>query len=133
MISYDFFKTKLKDIAPSGYWNYSPPNFLLTQEHYQLLKNLSDDLIMKSDKGNRIVLVNKDDFLSKMHEILTDTTKFKLLSSNLFKHTINQENQLWSLLHNLKKDVISKETYEHLASSGSQPGIMYSLPKIHKD
>ena len=79
---------------------------MLTREDYQLLENLRDDhniIIMKSDKGNRIVLVNKDNYLSKMHEILADTTKFKPLSSDLFKHTINQENQLRSFLPNLKK------------------------------
>ena len=43
---------------------------------------------MKSDKSNGIVVVNKDDYLSKMHEILADTTKFKPLSSDLFKHDI---------------------------------------------
>ena len=68
-----------------------------------------------------------------MHDILPDTTKFKQLSSDLFKHTTNQENQLRSFLRNLMKDnVISKETYEHLAPSSSQPDIMYGLPKVHK-
>ena len=80
---------------------------------------------MKSDKGNGIVVVNKGDCLYKMHGIFADTTKFKPLSSDPFKYTINQKNQLRSFLRNLKKDnVISKETYEQLAPSGSQPGIM---------
>ena len=53
-----FSKTKLKDIALPSYQNYSPPNFLLIREDYQLLKNLRDDrriVIMKSDKGNGMV------------------------------------------------------------------------------
>ena len=39
----DSFRTKLKDIALSGYQNYSPSNFLLTREDYQLLKDLRDN------------------------------------------------------------------------------------------
>ena len=37
-----FFKSRLKDIALSGYNNFSPPNFLLTQNDYKILKGLKD-------------------------------------------------------------------------------------------
>ena len=87
----DHVKTKLKDIALSGYKNFSPPNFLLTREDYQILKGLKDDKtihITKPDKGNGVVLINK------MLDILADASKFRPLQSAPLKTTIKREKDL---------------------------------------
>ncbi len=134
--SEDHVKTRLKDIALSGYRNYSPPNFLLTQDDYRLLKNLRDDKsihIMKPDKGNGVVIVNRKDYTDKMDQILKDATKFEKLTSDPFKETLKREKQVRKTLLDLKKqNVIDDFTYERLAPTGSKPGILYGLPKVHK-
>ena len=47
-----------------------------------LSKN-NDLIIQKSDKGNSIVLINKNDYLDKMYNILSDSKKF--VKSSLVK------------------------------------------------
>ena len=71
----EFFKTSLKDIALSGYKNFSPPNFLLARDDYKILKGLKDDtgvVLVKPDKGNGIVFLNKADHCFKMDAILRE-------------------------------------------------------------
>ena len=86
--SEDHIKTRLKDIALSSYRNYSPPNFLLTRDDYAILKSLKDDStihIMKPDKGNGVVIINKTEYVEKMEEILNDSSKFTKLSLDRWK------------------------------------------------
>ena len=88
---------------------------------------------MKPDKGNGIVIVDRDDYLSKMNDILSDASKFTRLSSDPLKETLKREKHLRSFLLKLKKDnIITAEIYEQLAPTGSRPGILYGLPKVHK-
>ena len=60
---------KLKNSAPLN----------LTKEEFTLLKSLSkkDSLItQKSDKKNSNAIIDKDDYLQKMRNILSDSSKF---------------------------------------------------------
>ena len=52
---------------------------------------------MKPDKGNGVVILNKDDYNSKMNEILSDTSKFQLLKGDPVKVTLQRESQVKSL------------------------------------
>ena len=92
-----FFKTRLKDIVISRYKN-SPPNFLPKQD-YKILKGLKDDhgiVLIKPDKGNSIVILDKAD------TILSDTLRV----------TIHWEIKLCTFLHSLKNEnIISDELY----------------------
>ena len=48
-------------------------------ENHSSLKSLSRNdslIIQKSDKGNSIAIINKDDYLQKMRNILSDSSKF---------------------------------------------------------
>ncbi len=66
-------KTKIKDIMLSGFRSYSRPNFLYTQDDINTLNNLKNDnniIITKPDKGNGIVILNKDNYNRKMDKIL---------------------------------------------------------------
>ncbi|XP_046860954.1 uncharacterized protein LOC124454192 [Xenia sp. Carnegie-2017] len=132
----DSIKCKLKDIAHSGFRSYSPPPFLYSQEDLNILNNLKNDrtiLITKPDKGNGIVILNKDDYTKKMDTLLSDTTKFQPLNGDPVKVTLQRENQVKSLLKKLKDaKSIGQETYKELYPTGSRIGILYGLPKIHK-
>ena len=56
------------------------------------------------DKGNGVVILNKHDYNKKMDEILSDTSKFEPLKDDAIKLTLKRENQVKTLLKNLKAD-----------------------------
>ena len=79
-----------------------------------------------------MVILNRDDYYSKMETILNDTSKFKLLEQDPIQITFKRENKDRRFLSKLKADnVISDELYK-LAPTGSRCGILYGLPKVHK-
>ena len=129
-------KAKLKDIAYSGFRSYSRPNALYSQEELNILKDLRNDsniVIMKPDKGNGVVTLDKHDYNKKMDEILSDTSKFELLNDDAIKITLKRENQVKALLKKLKaNNCINERTYNELYPTGTRIGILYGLPKIHK-
>ena len=57
------------------------------------LKN-KDLIILKSDKGNSVVIVDRQDWIKKMNNILSDEKKFtirNLKDDTLFNFAVNQE------------------------------------------
>ena len=110
-------KAKLKDIVYSGFRSYSRPNAFYSQDELNILKDLRNDssiIIMKPDKGNGVVILNKHDYNKKMDEILSDTSKFEPLKDDAIKLTLKRENQVKSLLKKLKADnCIDEITYNN--------------------
>ena len=47
---------------------------------------------MKPDKGNGVVILDKDEYHKKMDEILADSSKFKLLGDDAVKLTLKRRN-----------------------------------------
>ena len=102
------------------------------KQRNDLLKNKTI-LSLKPDKGNTDVLLNKIDYQQKMMTIINDTTKFKILNEDLLTILMKQEDKINRLLSKMKENKeISPEEYKELYVTGSQPGILYGLPKIHK-
>ena len=90
---------KIKDIALSGHRSYNRPNFLYTQHEIDCLNDLKDDTtitIMKPDKGNGIVILNKEDNDKKIDDILSDIIKFELLYEDPIKITLQREGKVKS-------------------------------------
>ena len=84
--------------AYSGFRSYNRPNALYTQEELNILKDLRNDSnIMKPDKGNGVVILDKHDYDKKMDEVLSDMSKFELLNENTIKITLKRENQVKTL------------------------------------
>ena len=68
-----------------------------------------------------------------MDEILSDNSKFVRLNQDRVKLTLQRENQVKTLLKNLKASKsIDQRTYDELYPTGSRIGILYGLPKVHK-
>ncbi len=100
------------------------------------LKSLKSDpsiVIMKPDKGRGVVVMDKASYVDKVKVILSDTTKFVQVLVDPFNHILKLEDKLNRLLRNLKDTVISTEIYNYLYASGSIPGTLYGLPKVHKE
>ena len=136
----DFVKTKTKEAALSSYRSYNnnvPQN--LSKEELTALQNLSkniDLIIQKSDKGNSVVIVQRQDYLGKMNDILSDEKKFSKVSlkdDTLLNFSINQVKHADNFF---KKFVESKrmteKTRKSLKPVGTRPGIMYGSCKVHK-
>ena len=68
----------------------------------KIIKHLGKTLvIMKPDKGNGIVLLNKEDYTNSMENLFSNKTKFKELVSD---PTISRLSSLQSYLQKLKNN-----------------------------
>ena len=68
-----------------------------------------------------------------MLNIITDTSKFSFVDESIAKFNLKIEDKINRFLLNIKKlNIISSDIYDKLRASGSSPGILYGLPKIHK-
>ena len=138
----DFVKTKLKDIALSSYkeHNASPDKFSnLTKEESDCLKHLASKrnlVIHKSDKGNAVVILNREDYVGRVKDLLADTSKFKVANIKEgaeLRYMINVRKAYRKVIDPLlKKGKISQQTYWKLDPIGCKPGVLYGLSKIHK-
>ena len=97
------------------------------------LKQNSDILITRPDKGTGIVILNCTDYITKMITILDNTTKFLKIGDLSFDDTQKLEIKLQKqYLELFKKKFISRKVYELICPIGLQRLRMYGLPKIHK-
>ena len=133
-------KAKLQDVALSALYTYHSDRIKsnIVSSDMKLLKSLACDediVILKPDKGNGIVILNRVDYINKIRDILTQDGKFvKIDNEKPFDAMVRLEGKLISLLKKLKSTgSITIETYKDLYPSGSRPGILYGLPKVHKD
>ena len=74
--------------------------------------------------------MDRNVYIRRIFVIIKDRTKFKELSTD---PTIIRKCQLQRFLRSMKnKNIFTKETYEKIYSSGSEPAFIYGTPKIHK-
>ncbi|XP_069976156.1 uncharacterized protein [Penaeus vannamei] len=96
--------------------------------------NLKSDehiVVTKPDKGRGILFLNRTDYLDKISSILSDSSKFKVLNVDLATHLLKLEDKLNRIVRPLKT-ILDEATYQSILASGSRPGFMYGLPKVHK-
>ena len=87
----------------------------------------------RPDKCNGVVILNKTDYIAKMENILSDPTKFVRIIDDSFTITLKLEDRINRFLSKLKSlGTITEETYKNLFVTGSAPGIIYGLTRIHK-
>ena len=124
-------KTKISNLAHSYVNSYKPTLHALKK--HPILKRLAnnkDIVILRPDKGSGTVILNRDEYIKKLSDIISDTSKFKKLSAD---PTLLREGQLQRFLRKLKnKQFFTKEVYDKIYPSGSKPASIYGLPKIHK-
>nr|XP_027215931.1 uncharacterized protein LOC113808661 [Penaeus vannamei] len=97
----------------------------------QTLKNDNTIVITKPDKERGVVILNKCDYEQKLMDILSDKTKFKQITTKISTHLLYLEDKLNRLLRTIKAS-ININTYNSFMTSGSRPGVLYGLPKVHK-
>ena len=108
----------------------------LPPSQIQALKELKSDAsitITRPDKGRGTVVLDKQEYITKVENLLSDTTKFRTTTENAQQLVTKSEDKLINFLRTLKSDqVITNDTYKQLFPSGSAPGVLYGLPKTHK-
>ena len=131
-------KRKLADTAYA--YSGSPidkTDFAMRNEFYENLRNLKsleDVIITKPDKGSGVVLMDKDDFISKMSAILNDSSKFRQLGpvATHDKIATNEHHLQDRLLELVKEKQLPKNVQEAIRPCGSTRPRMYGLLKTHK-
>ena len=111
--------------------------FHLTREHLTAIGQLKRNkhvIITRPDKGNGVVLLDREDYVRKMNVILQDKSKFELLgNADELDRTVQQERALQAFLLRAKnKGDIREDVYERIRPSGSPRPRMYGVPKTHK-
>ena len=92
-------------------------------------------VIQRADKGNSVVIVEKDVYVRHMETILSDLNKFEKVSikKGIVNFSINHEKNINNYLKRLEKSgSLSTEQYKKIKAVGSRPGILYGLCKVHK-
>ena len=117
-------KARLQDTAFTSYSAFnkdnSPPSNLSKNEFESLckLKNENNLVIQKADKGNTIVILDKDSYLKSVEALLKDSPKFQSIPvapDKDLNYIINSAKRVTDLLKKLKnKNAIIKETYNKL-------------------
>ena len=136
----DFMKTKTKETALSLFTQYNKnPQQNLSKEELAALANLSknkDIVIQKSDKGNSVVIVDKDTYIKRMENLLSDQRKFEkvtLKNDAFLNFVVNQEKRIDTIFKKLvDSNSMSKEMRKFVKPVGTRPGIMYGNCKVHK-
>ena len=130
----------MKYITNEYFKNFRPHELfskLFTLKDISLLKSFSrknDNIVIcKPDKGRGVVIIDKETYISKLKVIISDSTKFRLVTEDLLVFSRRIEDRVNRFLSKiLKLDIIDDINYRKLYASGTGPGILYGLPKIHK-
>ena len=132
----NFVKSRLKDIALRNYYQFRPNISKHQQRLVSALKKLSmnkDLIITKPDKSRGVVLINRSEYTTKMNSILEDSSKFVEIQDDTYKTILKHEDRNNRLINQLHKlEIIDNDTRIKLRATGSRPGVMYGLPKLHK-
>ena len=140
-IQNETIKSKLQDTAFFSLTLFDknkPKNNLTKAELHAInsLKQNTDILIQNADKGNTVVIIDKDAYKVKMKSLISDPSKFKKLDIQNDKRLnliLDKERKLKGILKPLyDKACFTKSQYLKICPSGSKPGILYGQVKVHK-
>ena len=111
----------------------------LSKGEFDALINLSQNkqiVIQKSDKGNSIVIVDRDKYIGKIEKFLSDQSKFQktvVKDDNCLNFITTQEKRIDKIYKKLVDSYsLSEETRKYLKPLGTRPGIIYGSCKVHK-
>ena len=109
----------------------SKPN--ISKEEWKAIKELRTDkdcLVLTTDKGVALVVIDKIDYTKKMNQLLEDKHTYRLLKMD---PTNKQKNRLINILRRIKSEGrLEESTYKKMYPTGTSSPKLYGLPKIHK-
>lgn len=116
--------------ASAALKNVKPMKPNITRKEREALNNLKKEenlKILPADKGNAAVIISKDDYSLKIHDLLK-AGKYTLLKKNPTK---SYETKIEKTLRKHKEHFLDKQR-KRLTPHHSKTPHMYGLPKIHK-
>ena len=118
-------------MANSYVYKYTPSfNSLKKRKIIQKLKCNKDIVVTHPDKGNGVVILNRDEYIKSMTELISDQKKFRKLKEY---PTLKRERALqWTLREINKKNIFSDIEYSNLYPKGTKPARLCGTTKIHK-
>ena len=138
-VKFDNSEARVKSLTLSFYYSYDVEKLSLnvSKDELSSLNKLCRDkdlAITRPDKEDGVVNLNGTDCFSKAMSILDNTPKFTPLDTNTLDIYQKRENKLilflWDTL--VKKGFVPDTIDHDLISTGSTPGILHRLPKVHK-
>ncbi|XP_062698654.1 uncharacterized protein LOC134284184 [Aedes albopictus] len=96
----------------------------------KFLKENPNVLVLKSDKGNKTVLMDAEEYKQKMKELLQDNQTYKPIDKDPTLRFERQNNSLVKRLRNL--DLIDDRTAKELTKYNAVCPRIYGQPKAHK-
>ncbi len=109
-----------------------PPKDNLSKSERAALRDLRKDkdiVILKADKGNSTVIMDRSDYDSRLMRLLNDSATYAVLKDDPAKTT---ETKLKNLLAPLKQK-LDKAMFKHLNTTDGNTPRLYGLPKVHKE
>ena len=104
----------------------------LTRGERKAINELKKDqsrMILTTDKGVALVVLNTEDYKKKEEDLLNQNTYRPLTTDP----TVKLKNKMINLLKSIKsKGGITEELYKRLYPTGAGSPKFYGLPKIHK-
>ena len=95
-----------------------------------------DIINLKADKGNTVVITDKDKYIEGVKCAISDSNKcvqLNITPDKYLNYIISIEKKLKQLFKDLlDDDKISKDEYDKICPNVSRPGIRYDNLKIHK-
>ena len=97
------------------------------QEIKELLK---DNVILKPDKGEGVVIIGQAEYKSSMESLFSDQKRFRVMKEDLTSTRLaSVQNYLRKLL---KNGEIDEATFQLIRPKAARPARAHGLPKIHK-
>lgn len=111
-----------------------PAHKNISKEERKALNDLKKDqsrVIMKADKGNCFVVMDRSDYDNKMETLLNDRSTYELVSTSPFRRI---ERELNSMLLSLKRqEKVDDPTYRKLHSTDGTPPAIRGSVKHHRE
>ncbi|XP_071653548.1 uncharacterized protein [Temnothorax longispinosus] len=107
--------------------------FLLQEFKFcrSFLRDNDDVLVTKADKGQVTVVMERNTYINRMTDLLSDSLTYKKLKNDPTRQITSKINGLAKSWRN--KDIISEQLFRLLNCTNGNLPRCYGLPKIHKD
>jgi len=107
-------------------------NHLMKLKRYtqQFLKNNDNIILIKADKGNITVALDRNNYINKINEMLSDNNTYMKVKKDSTKRIVDNLRKILTTWKN--SEYISNTTHKALISSDELLPRAYGLPKVHK-
>ncbi|XP_053686607.1 uncharacterized protein LOC128736152 [Sabethes cyaneus] len=107
-------------------------SFLMRAYHIskKFIRDNPDIYIVPADKGNKTVIMKKEEYEEKMKTLIDDDDTYERIDTDWTNRVQTKNNQLVNALHDQK--MIDQKTRSTLITYNATCPRIYGLPKIHK-